>query len=157
MHGGVRGNIIPGEVEMMGTIRTFDEGVREELHAKLKRTVTLIAEAAGAEATITIDPYSPVTGNDPELLRQMMPTLAWAAGEDNVVEHPLITGAEDFAHFQQRIPGLYLMLGINKDGVGRGQAPSNHSPLFFVNEDALIVGVRTMVGLALDYAAQTSD
>ena len=157
MHGGVRGNIIPDEVEMMGTIRTFDEGVREELHAKLKKTVTLIAEAAGAEATITIDPYSPVTGNDPELLQQMMPTLTWAAGEDKVVEHPLITGAEDFAHFQKRIPGLYLMLGINNEGVGRGQAPSNHSPLFFVNEDALIVGVRTMVGLAFDYAAQTSD
>jgi amidohydrolase len=157
MHGGVRGNIIPDEVEMMGTIRTFDAGVREELHAKLKRTVTLIAEAAGAEATITIDPYSPVTGNDPELLQQMMPTLEWAAGEDKVVEHPLITGAEDFAHFQKRIPGLYLMLGINEEGVGRGQAPSNHSPLFFVNEDALIVGVRTMVGLALDYPGRGAD
>ena len=157
MHGGVRGNIIPDVVEMMGTIRTFDAGVREELHAKLKKTVHLIAEAAGAEATITIDPYSPVTGNHPELLQQMMPTLAWAAGEDNVTEHPLITGAEDFAHFQQRIPGLYLMLGINKEGVGAGQAPSNHSPLFFVNEDALIVGVRTMVGLALDYADRTAD
>jgi amidohydrolase len=152
MHGGVRGNIIPDVVEMMGTIRTFDAGVREELHAKLKKTVNLTAEAGGAEATITIDPYSPVTGNHPELLQQMMPTLAWAAGEDKVTEHPLITGAEDFAHFQQRIPGLYLMLGINKEGVGAGQAPSNHSPLFFVNEDALIVGVRTMVGLALDYA-----
>ena len=157
MHGGVRGNIIPDEVEMMGTIRTFDAGVREELHARLKNTVNLVAEAAGAEATIAIDPYSPVTGNDPELLEQMMPTLAWAAGEDNVNEHPLITGAEDFAHFQQRIPGLYLMLGINKEGVGPGQAPSNHSPLFFVNEDALIVGVRTMVGLALDYAERTAD
>lgn len=157
MHGGVRGNIIPDAVEMMGTIRTFDAGVREELHAKLRKTVNLIAEAAGAEATITIDPYSPVTGNDPELLQQMMPTLAWAAGEDKVSEHPLITGAEDFAHFQQRIPGLYLMLGINKEGVAAGQAPSNHSPLFFVNEDALIVGVRTMVGLALDYASRDRD
>ena len=157
MHGGVRGNIIPDEVEMMGTIRTFDAGVREELHAKLKRTINMIAEASGAEATITIDPYSPVTGNDPELLQRMMPTLTWAAGEENVNEHPLITGAEDFAHFQKRIPGLYLMLGINKEGVGAGQAPSNHSPLFFVNEDALIVGVRTMVGLALDYAERSSD
>ena len=157
VHGGVRGNIIPDEVEMMGTIRTFDAGVREELHAKLRKTVNLIAEAAGAEATVTIDPYSPVTGNHPELLERMMPTLAWAAGEDNVLEHPLITGAEDFAHFQQRIPGLYLMLGINKEGVGAGEAPSNHSPLFFVNEDALIVGVRTMVGLALDYAGRTAN
>ncbi|HLU06079.1 MAG TPA: amidohydrolase [Woeseiaceae bacterium] len=157
VHGGVRGNIIPDEVEMMGTIRTFDVGVREELHAKLKKTVNLIAEAGGAEATITIDPYSPVTGNDPELLQQMMPTLAWAAGEGNVNEHPLITGAEDFAHFQQRIPGLYLMLGINQEGVAAEQAASNHSPLFFVNEDALIVGVRTMVGLALDYAERNAD
>lgn len=156
-HGGVRGNIIPDEVELMGTIRTFDVGVREELHARLKNTVNLIAEAGGAEATITIDPYAPVTGNDPELLQQMMPTLAWAAGEDNVNEHPLITGAEDFAHFQKRVPGLYLMLGINEEGVSPEQAASNHSPLFFVNEDALIVGVRTMVGLAMDYAARTAE
>jgi amidohydrolase len=142
---------------MLGTIRTFDAGVREELHAKLRKTVNLIAEASGASATVTIDPYAPVTGNDPELLQRMMPTLEWAAGEDKVVEHPLITGAEDFAHFERRIPGLYLMLGINKEGVGRGQAPSNHSPLFYVNEDALIVGVRTMVGLALDYAEATGQ
>ena len=152
IEGGVRGNIIPDEVKMMGTIRTFDVGVREELHARLKRTVTAIAESAGAEATITIDPYSSVTGNDPALLGRMMPTLEWAAGEDKVLEHPLITGAEDFAHFQKRIPGLYLMLGVNEEGVAAGQAPANHSPLFNANEDALIVGVRTLVGLALDYA-----
>jgi amidohydrolase len=152
IEGGVRGNIIPDEVKMMGTIRTFDVGVREELHARLKRTVTAIAESAGAEATITIDPYSSVTGNDPALLGRMMPTLEWAAGEDKVMEHPLITGAEDFAHFQKRIPGLYLMLGVNEEGVAAGQAPANHSPLFNANEDALIVGVRTLVGLALDYA-----
>ncbi|HEX2140515.1 MAG TPA: amidohydrolase [Woeseiaceae bacterium] len=157
IHGGVRGNIIPDDVSMLGTIRTFDAGVREELHARLRKTVSLVAEASGAEATVTIDPYAPVTGNDPELLRQMMPTLEWAAGEDKVLEHPLITGAEDFAHFEQRIPGLYLMLGINEEGVAAGQAPSNHSPLFHVNEDALIVGVRTMVGLALDYAAATES
>jgi amidohydrolase len=152
IRGGVRGNIIPDTVQMLGTIRTFDVGVREELHAKLKKTVTLIAEASGAEATVIIDPYSPVTRNDPELLQRMMPTLEWAAGDGQVVEHPLITGAEDFAWFEQRVPGLYLMLGINDEGIGAGQAPSNHSPLFHVNEDTLIVGVRVMVGLALDYA-----
>jgi amidohydrolase len=156
IRGGVRGNIIPDTVHMLGTIRTFDAGVREELHAKLRKTVTLTAEASGAEANVVIDPYSPVTGNDPELLQRMMPTLEWAAGEGKVVEHPLITGAEDFAWFEQRIPGLYLMLGINDEGVGAGQAPSNHSPLFHVNEDTLIVGVRAMVGLALDYA-QAAD
>jgi len=153
VHGGVRGNIIPDEVEMLGTIRTFDAGVRENLHAKLRRTVRLIAEASGATASVTIEPYSPVTANDPELLDRMMPTLRYAAGEGNVNEHPLITGAEDFAHFQRTIPGLYLMLGVNKEGVAAGEAPANHSPFFDANEDALIVGVRTMVGLALDYAS----
>ena len=153
VHGGVRGNIIPDEVEMLGTIRTFDAGVRENLHAKLRRTVRLIAEASGATATVTIEPYSPVTANDPELLDRMMPTLRHAAGDGNVNEHPLITGAEDFAHFQRHIPGLYLMLGVNKEGVAAGEAPANHSPFFDANEDALLVGVRTMVGLALDYAS----
>jgi amidohydrolase len=153
IQGGVRGNIIPDEVEMLGTIRTFDAGVRENLHAKLRRTVRLIAEASGATTTVTIQPYAPVTVNDPELLNRMMPTLHHAAGKGNVNEHPLITGAEDFAHFQRHIPGLYLMLGVNEKGVAAGEAPANHSPFFDANEDALIVGVRTMVGLALDYAS----
>lgn len=151
IHGGVRGNIIPDEVTMEGTIRTFDPGERERLLAKLRRTVTMVAEAAGATATVTIDPYGPVTKNDAELLRQMMPTLQNAAGADNVIEHPLITGAEDFAHFQARIPGLYVMLGVRPEGVSADEVAANHSPFFDANEDALIVGVRTMVGLALDY------
>ncbi len=153
IRGGVRGNISPDDVRLEGTIRTFDTGVREELHARLRRTVDHIAEASGASVTVTIDPYAPVTGNDPELLRRMMPTLQWAAGEGNVEEHPLITGAEDYAHYERHIPGLYLMLGINEEGVAPGEAASNPSPLFLVNEDALITGVRAHVGFALDYAA----
>jgi amidohydrolase len=155
-HGGIRGNIIPDQVEMLGTIRTFDAGVRESLHAKLRRTVKLIADASGATAKVTITPYSPVTGNNPELLSLMMPTLKKAAGEAQVIQHALITGAEDFAYFQERIPGLYLMLGVRPEGVAAYEAPANHSPFFDANEDALIVGVRMMVGLALDYALVTS-
>jgi len=151
IHGGVRGNIIPEEVRMEGTIRTFDAGVREELHAKLRKTVNLVAEAASASAEITIAGNAPVTGNDPELLKNMMPSLEWAAGADRVVEHRLITGAEDYSYYQERIPGLFLMLGINKAGVAAGEAPANHSPLFDANEDALIVGVRAHVGFVLDY------
>src|SRR5690606_16746124 len=153
IRGGVRGNIIPDDVRLEGTIRTFDTGVREELHERTRRTVEHIGEASGASVTVTIDPYAPVTGNDPELLRRMMPTLQWAAGEGNVEEHPLITGAEDYAHYERHIPGLYLMLGINEEGVAPGEAASNHSPLFHVNEDALITRVRAHVGFALDYAA----
>lgn len=152
IHGGVRGNIIPDEVEMIGTIRTFDSGEREKLLAKLRQTVNLVAEASGATAQVAIDPYGPVTMNDPALLERMMPTLRRAAGDENLIEHPLITGAEDFAHFEERIPGLYLMLGVRPEGLSADEAPANHSPLFDANEDALIIGVRTMVGLALDYA-----
>jgi amidohydrolase len=153
IHGGVRGNIIPDEVEMLGTIRTFDSGVREELHAKLRNIVNGIAEANGATATVSIESYAGVTGNDPELLKTMMPTFQWAASEDKVREQRLITGAEDFAHYQKYIPGLFLMLGINDPGVPAGQAPSNHSPFFNSNEDALIIGVRALAGFAMDYGA----
>jgi amidohydrolase len=113
IHGGVRGNIIPDEVEMQGTIRTFDGGVREELHARLRQTVHALADANGATATVTIDGYAPVTVNDPDLLKKMLPTLDWAAGAENVAEGNRIMAAEDFSVFQERIPGLFLMLGIN--------------------------------------------
>lgn len=156
IHGGVRHNIIPDKVEMTGTIRTFDAGERESLLAKLRSTVAHIAAAGGATASVTIKPYGPVTSNDPALLQKMLPTIIAAAGAENVSEHPLITGAEDFAQFQARIPGLYLMLGVRPDRYTAGDAPSNHSPLFDSNEEALIVGVRTMVGLALDYAGIVS-
>ena len=152
IHGGVRGNIIPDTVEMNGTIRTFDEGVREQLHARLKSTVRNMAEAAGATADIVIDPYAPVTGNDPDLLRDMMPALEWAAGDGRVREHSYITGAEDFALFEQRIPGLYLMLGINEPGVAAGEHPPNHSPYSDAWEGALLTGVRAHVAFAMSYA-----
>ncbi|WP_133511454.1 amidohydrolase [Candidatus Thiosymbion oneisti] len=152
VHGGVRGNIIPDEVEMVGTIRTFDPETRALLHAKLRSTVRALAEANGATATVTIESYAPVVRNHPELLRKMMPTLRWAAGDDKVMEASLITGAEDFAFYLESIPGLYLMLGVNDPGVASGEAPANHSPFFDANEAALITGVRTLVGFALDYA-----
>ena len=87
----------------------------------------------------------------------MMPTLRWAAGSGNVVETDLITAAEDYSFFQQRIPGLYLMLGISNPGIPLSERPSNHSPFFIAEEDALIVGVRTLVGFALDYARVAGD
>ncbi len=157
IHGGVRGNIIPDEVEMQGTIRTFDSGVREQLHARLRKTVQAIADANGATASVTIEGYAPVTGNHPELLGKMLPTLQWAAGSGNVIEADLITAAEDYAFFQQRIPGLYLMLGVSDPSVPLSERPSNHSPFFNAEEDALIVGVRTLVGFALDYAGAAVD
>ena len=157
IHGGVRGNIIPDTVEMTGTIRTFDKKMQADLHQRIRRTADNIAASAGATAEVTIRPYSPVTYNDPELTRRMLPTLKRAAGADNVFEARRITGAEDFSYFQEKIPGLYVGLGVNREGVGPWLAPPNHSPLFYVNEDALIVGVRTMVGLAMDYGKTSNN
>jgi len=152
IHGGVRGNIIPDTVEMSETIRTFDRSMRDDFHDRIIRTVENIAESAGGSAEVIITEATPVTFNDVALTRRMLPTLQWAAGRELVFEARPITGAEDFAYFQEKIPGLYVGLGVNKQGVPAWESPPNHSPLFFVNEDALLVGVRTMVGFALNYA-----
>ena len=157
IHGGVRGNIIPDRVEMSGTIRTFDMGVREELHAKLRSIVNALADANGATAEIIIEGYAPVTGNHPELLNKMMPTLNWAAGAENVNEGTLITGAEDFSMYQEKIPGMFLLLGINDPAVPRSDRPSNHSPFFIAEDSAMMAGVRTLVGFAMDYAAANAN
>ena len=151
IEGGNRGNIIPQVVEMEGTIRTFDPEMRDDFHARIRRTAERIAEIAGAKATVTIDGYAPVTNNSHELTERAMPSLRWAAGADNVHEFPRMMWAEDFAYYQEKIPGVYFFLGGNKPGVGAWEAPANHSPYFDVHEEVLIVGVRAMVGLALDY------
>lgn len=149
IHGGVRGNIIPDKVELKGTIRTFDPKMREELHMRLKRTVKAIAESAGATADVKIRPYSPVTYNDPQLTARMLPTLKKVAGSDMVEENTIIMGAEDFSYYQQKIPGLYFFLGVNKKGVTK--AAPNHSPYFYVNDVALKTGVRALSTLVVDY------
>ena len=152
IEGGVRGNIIPSEVEMTGTIRTFDTAMRADLLERIERTATRVAESAGATATVTIRPYAPVTFNDRQLTRDMVPSLEWAAGgSDKVSESLPVMGAEDFAFFQERIPGFYFHLGVNRPGVAAGQAAPNHSPYFYADESALVVGVRALAAVAVDY------
>jgi len=110
-----------------------------------------IARSAGTTATVEIDPGYPVTVNDPELTAAMLPTLRSIAGEDNVVVIDLITGAEDFSYFQQEIPGFYFMLGATPPDQDAARAPTNHSPLFFVDESTLLVGLDALVGVTLEY------
>lgn len=157
IHGGVRGNIIPDTVEMAGTLRTFDMAVRDDLHRKLRRTVEAVASANGATAEVTITEAAPVTVNDPALLRRMLPTFERAAGAGRVQEGPAITGAEDFGYFEQHIPGLFLHLGVGNPEVPRAERPSNHSPYFDLREDALLVGVRALVGFAMDYSKTAAE
>jgi amidohydrolase len=151
IHGGVRGNIVPDRVEMKGTIRTFDVAMREDVLERVKRTTRTVAESAGATAEVSITPYAPVTYNDPPLTARLQPALARAAGIDKVREMPLVMGSEDFSHYMRVVPGVFVFLGINKADVPPGAAAENHSPNFFVNEDALVTGVRAFVFVTLDY------
>ena len=110
IHGGVRFNIIPDEVQLDGTIRTFNAEVQDDLHRRIKVTAESIAASAGATANVTITRQYPVTVNDPGLTETMLSTLRRVAGADMVSEQPLVTAAEDFSFFAQRAPGLYIFL-----------------------------------------------
>jgi len=157
IHGGVRHNIIPGEVKMTGTIRVLDPENRQNVLDRIRRTAESIAESAGATATVEIEPSGPVTFNDPELTRKMAPTLEWAAGPGMAVELLPVMPSEDFSYFQQRVPGLYFFLGIGDPDLGPGEVAPNHSPHFLVDEDAILVGLRAMSSLALDFLLLESD
>ncbi len=149
--GGNRSNIIPDEVELEGTIRAFDEGVRKQIQDRVRSIATNFAESAGATATVEYGLGYPVTRNDPALTERMVPTLRRVAGAGNVSVGPLTGTAEDFSYFQQQVPGLFFFLGVVPRGQDHTKAPSNHSPLFFADESALPVGVRVMTNLVLDY------
>ncbi|HUO82257.1 MAG TPA: amidohydrolase [Gammaproteobacteria bacterium] len=149
--GGIRNNIIPDEVEMLGTVRAFDEAMRRDIHARLENTATHIAQSAGATVDVDIDLGYPVTVNDPELTGRTLDALRAAAGDDRVREMALVTGAEDFSYFQQQVPGFYFFLGVTPEGTDPASAPANHSPLFFIDESALVTGVRALTNATLDY------
>ncbi len=150
IHAGLRSNIIPDSAEMQGTIRILDPEIRDEVLQRIRRTAVNIAESAGAKATVSITGYAPVTYNDPALTAKMLPTLRKVAGA-GLMETPPLTPSEDFSFFQEKIPGLYIFLGVNADGVAAGQAASNHSPLYYINEKALPLGVHALSSLVVDY------
>jgi len=151
IHGGVRSNIIPDEVEMIGTIRSLDAKMRDDLHARIRRTAESIAASAGATATVTITTGYPITYNDVALTERSVPTLRRTAGAANVLLVNPVLGAEDFSFFQQKVPGVFIWLGTRPKDQTPDQAPSNHSPLFYVDESGLGLGVRALANLALDY------
>lgn len=151
IHGGVRSNIIPDEVQMNGTIRTFSEAVRKDIHQRIRSIATNVAEASGATADVTIDLGYPVTVNDTALTEKMAPTLTRVAGEGRAQVGPLTGTAEDFSYYQQKVPGLFVFLGVTPHDRDPLTAAQNHSPLFFADESALPVGVRTLAHLAADY------
>lgn len=151
MHGGVRNNIIPDSVEMTGTIRTYDDNMQTSIHERIKRTSEMIAAASGANANVLIRKQYPATINDERLTAFMSPTLKRVAGESNfIVPCPKVTGSEDFSFFQRKVPGLFFFLGITPKA-DLDKAAANHSPLFYIDESALLTGVRALANLTVDY------
>ena len=154
IHGGVRNNIIPDEVQLDGTIRAFSPEVQDDMHRRIKLTAESIAASAGATSDVVITRQSPVTFNNPALTEAMLSTLRRVAGADMVSEQPLVTAAEDFSLFAQSAPGLFIFLGSTKTGVDAATAPANHSPLYEVDEGVLPLGVRALASLAADFLSQ---
>ena len=152
--GGVRANIIPEEVQMVGTIRTLDTAMQRIIHQKIRTTATNIAESMGATVDITIDKGYPVTFNDLEITKKMLPTIFEAAGgEENVFIMKPSTGAEDFSFYAKEVPGLFLFLGGMKPGTDITNPPLHHTPEFQVEDSSMPLGIKTLCYLALDYMA----
>jgi amidohydrolase len=149
--GGVRNNIIPEEVEMHGTIRAFDTLMQKEIHEKIRRTATSIAESQGATAEVDIIIQYPVTINHPQLTAHMLPSLFSAVGEDNVLVTRPVTWAEDFSFYANQVPGFFFFLGGMPAGQDPLSAPSHHTPDFFIDESGFDEGVKALAQLALDY------
>ncbi|MDO8966176.1 MAG: amidohydrolase [Algoriphagus sp.] len=151
IHGGIRHNIIPEKVEMIGTIRTFGDDQQNLVHKRITEIATNIAESAGGKADVNITKLYPSTINDPTLSKQMEPTILAAAGEGNVIINELITGAEDFSFFQREKPGLFISLGGMKKGGDPTKTPSHHTPDFYIDEGGFVLGVRVMSYFVVDY------
>jgi amidohydrolase len=149
IHGGNRGNIIPEQVTMDGTIRTLNERTRNQVHEAITRMAQKTAEAAGLTAEVRISRQYPVTHNDPALASRMLPSLERAAGTGKVIEIPPVLAAEDFGAFTQAAPGFYWSVSAPPQD-DRPGAP-NHSPLFMIGEKHMKVGVKALVHVALDY------
>jgi amidohydrolase len=153
IHGGNRSNIIPEQVEMLGTVRTLSAEDEKLFIERIKQVATKTAEGAGATAEVLI-PYTthyPVTFNNIALTEKMLPTLQRTAGPGNVQLKAAVTGAEDFSFFQEKVPGLFFFLGGMPKGGNPITAPSHHTPDFFIDESGLTLGVKALMNLTLDY------
>lgn len=153
-NGGNRHNIIPEEVTMIGTIRSFSPAMQRTIHRRINEIATNLAESAGAKATVKIDIMYPATINDPALTDQMVPTLERLAGKDKVTITPATTIAEDFSFYQQKVPGFFFFLGGKSPGRKPTEAAPHHTPDFEIDESGFGLGVKALSHLAVEYMEQ---
>jgi amidohydrolase len=151
IHGGVRSNIIPENLYMLGTIRTLDSEMRKTVLKRLEEIVSNVSKANNAKSKITYLVSYPITFNDPELYNKMLPSLERAIGQQNVNFMDAVTGAEDFSYFQEKVPGLYFFIGGTKIGEDPKLAAPHHTPDFYVDDSSMLTGLKSMTTLTLDY------
>ena len=151
---GERFNIIPAEVYLEGTVRTYDEDVRDTIERRMGEILAGVAQAAGGTYELEYERGTPPTINDAALAEEMVPTLVRVMGGENVQVLDPIMAAEDFAYFANQIPGFYFSLGTTKPGTTSGW---NHTPDFMADDSAVPVGMRAMSNLLLDYLNERSE
>lgn len=149
IHGGNRRNIIAGEVKLEGTIRTFSDAALAEVKQEMNQTLKGVCEAYGATYELHIEEATVPVVNDPGLVTETLPVLRAAVGETNVVAAEPRMGAEDFSYFQRVVPGFYWRLGSGNKA--KGITAEAHTPDFDIDEDCLVVGVKSMANVLWDY------
>lgn len=153
IEGGARYNIVPDQVEMQGTLRTFDPTMRQQAIDNLKGIAEHIAAANGAtvETQIPVGDSNPVLVNDPALAARVHTSIATAIGNEHVIEAKPWMASEDFAYFAKEVPSVYFFVGSTPVGQDALKAPANHSPKFFMDEGAMKIGMESMLQATLDY------
>jgi len=148
---GIRSNIIPESAYMEGTIRALDYDMRDKIYDRLGEIVINTAKSNGVEAELILGNPYPITFNDLKLTEIMKNTLIRVAGKENVILSRASTGAEDFSYFANEVPGLFYRLGgmPKEDHPNKGY--SHHTPDFYVDDEGLLLGIKTMSNLAIDY------
>jgi amidohydrolase len=149
IQGGTRFNVIAGEVKMTGTMRTFNDQVRERSIAMMRETLQSVTAAYGATFELELGDGNSVTYNEPALVEETLPTIRRVVGAGNAVAIKPFMPAEDFSAYQKVVPGFYYFLGVGNRG--RGITAGWHTPDFDVDEESLVVGVKVMSNVLLDY------
>ncbi|NNF86203.1 MAG: amidohydrolase [Winogradskyella sp.] len=146
---GVRFNIIPESAELIGTVRTLNPEMKALIIRRMTEMTEGLAKSYGGEATIEFQNNTSITYNDPQLVEQMLPSLQRVAGEDQVKLMKAVTGGEDFSYFQEIVPGFYFYLGGMTPG--NKEAFPHHTPDFKIDESGMLLGVKALTQLTLDY------
>ena len=147
LHGGTAPNVIPDDARLHGTMRSFDDGVRETLRRRVYEVLDGAASAAGCRLEFELRPGFPAVFNDPRAVERVRSAAARVVGPERVVEAAPMAASEDFAYFLKAVPGAFVFVGAGN--AAKGITAPHHAPTFDIDEDALPRGAELLARLAL--------